>query len=340
MILKDFARKAQRQKIKEERERGKEDNLLQRAGSHSLTLGLFRYRCYSCVVATISHEIHPMPPTTHKAGTTLLILCHEIRGSEKLTCPTSHSFTPSSLGPKSTALTIVLSLTAYMGAWREGKQELIFIKQLQTRYLVEFSLQPHEVGLISFCWESSANGLWDKVNSVPSCCSRLKGASVCIGFSVWIAPRICWGPDTSSLGAVQCRTGSDVSRVTRPGFETKDSQTRAPFHCTASLGKPCCPSASKVARHLLPRIRAPLCAGWAVSEARALPRRSLLQRQRLPEVTPGRVSGPSAKLLMVAATQCDFRRWETHIQSQNDLFPHWLNSALEIPLALVQWRSM
>lgn len=80
-----FPGKAQRRKIKEERERGKEDNLLQRAGSHSLTLGLFRYRYYSCVVPTISHEIHPMPPTTHKAGTILLlILCHEIRGSEKL----------------------------------------------------------------------------------------------------------------------------------------------------------------------------------------------------------------------------------------------------------------
>ena len=239
-----------------------------------------------------------------------------------LTCPTSHSFTPSSLGPKSTALTTVLSLTAYMGAWREGTQELIFIKQLQTRYLVEFSLQPHEVGLISFYWGSSANGLWDKADCVPSCCSRLKGASVCIGFSEWITPRICWGSDTSSLGAVQFRTGSDVSRVTRPGFKTKDSHIRAPFHCTASLGKACCPSASKVARHLLPRIRAPLCAGRAVSEARALPRRSLLQRQRLRELTPGRVRGPSAKLLMVAAVQCDFRGWgNTHTISKWPLPP-------------------
>ena len=137
-----------------------------------------------------------------------------------LTCPAFHSFTPSNPGPKSTALTTVLSLTAYMGGWREGKQELIFIKQLQTCYLVDFSLQPHEVGLISFYWGSSANGLWDKVDSVPSCCSSLKRASVCNGFSVWTAPRICWGPDISSPGAAQGRTGSDVARVTRPGCDS------------------------------------------------------------------------------------------------------------------------
>lgn len=132
--------------------------------------------------------------------------------------------------------------------------------------------------------------------------------------------------------------GLRVQDVIASGFETKDSQTRALFPRTASLGKPCCPSASKVARHLLPRIRAPLCAGRAVLEARALPRGSLLQRQRqrLPEVTPGLVSGASAKLLMVAAAQCDFRGWETHTQAPNDLFPHWLTSAPEAPPA---WSS-
>ena len=122
---------------------------------------------------------------------------------------------------------------------------------------------------------------------------------------------------------MQYRTRSDVPRlycqdVMAPGFETGDSQTRAPFHCTASPGKPCCPSPPRRPDISWQEIEPPFAQGEqcapprVVSAARALLHRSLLQRQRLPELTPDCVSSPSAKLLTVAAAQCDLRGQKTH----------------------------